>query len=157
MDNQLTTAPPNLHLAYGLRGPNLQLRSSRIAVHQAGNLLIGPGIHAVGSVRAVHPLTLHLADVYQHTHGRSFSMVISSTFNGTEQENGGSMGTRDLRMTVDAATLPHGIANQDRYMVSDQYAAVPDGPCSFRRSASHRDGGRYAEKLRTGLGALLAA
>jgi hypothetical protein len=52
------------------------------ALYRGGSLLIVAGIHAIGSVGAVHYLTRHTADLYETVAEHPWSAIIASTHDG---------------------------------------------------------------------------
>jgi hypothetical protein len=50
--------------------------------HGNANMLLIAGIHAIGSVGAVHYLSRHVTDLYENVGELSFSSIVKSTFDG---------------------------------------------------------------------------
>lgn len=61
------------------------------------------------------------------------------------------MGSSDPLVHIEAATLPGGDTNQDRYAYGDGWAFVLDGASSFSSTTPVHDGGWYAERLKKAL------
>lgn len=57
---------------------------AHITRHRAGDRVIIQiaGIHAIGSLGAVHYLPSHLADVFREIGDESFSLAVRATYNG---------------------------------------------------------------------------